>query len=67
MNKRSKAVLLGTLAVSLLGLCHSLKAQEQAARLLRQPDVSKTDVTFVYGGDLWLVPRTGGKIGRAHV
>lgn len=60
MNKRSKAVLLGTLAVSLMALLTPLQAQEQVARLLRQPDVSKTDITFTYGGDLWIVPRTGG-------
>ena len=60
LKTRSRAVLLSTFAVSLLGLVAPLQAQEQSTRLLRQPDVSKTDVVFVYGGDLWLVPRTGG-------
>jgi len=36
-------------------------AQAQVnARLLRQPDVSATQVTFVYGGDIWVVAKQGG-------
>ena len=30
------------------------------ARLLRQPDVSATEVAFVYGGDIWVVSKEGG-------
>lgn len=30
------------------------------ARLLRYPDVSATTIAFVYAGDVWLVPKTGG-------
>ena len=30
------------------------------ARLLRFPDVSQTHITFVYGGDIWTVEKTGG-------
>lgn len=30
------------------------------ARLLQQPDVSETLITFVYAGDVWTVPKTGG-------
>jgi tricorn protease len=30
------------------------------ARLLREPDVSATQIAFVYAGDIWLVPKTGG-------
>ncbi len=33
---------------------------EVDARLLRHPDVSKTHITFVYAGDVWVVPREGG-------
>jgi tricorn protease len=29
-------------------------------RLLRYPDVSETRIAFVYAGDIWLVPKTGG-------
>ncbi len=30
------------------------------ARMLRQPDVSGTHIAFVYAGDVWVVPKTGG-------
>lgn len=30
------------------------------ARLFRYPDVSSSQISFVYGGDIWLVPKTGG-------
>lgn len=30
------------------------------ARLLRYPDVSATQIAFVYGGDIWVVEKTGG-------
>ncbi|RPJ56209.1 MAG: peptidase S41 [Acidobacteria bacterium] len=30
------------------------------ARMLRQPDVSQTQIAFVYAGDIWLAPKTGG-------
>lgn len=33
---------------------------QETTKLLRQPDVSKTDIVFVYGGNLWLTPRAGG-------
>ena len=35
-----------------------LSAQE--TRLLRQPDISDTHVTFAYGGDIWVTSRSGG-------
>jgi tricorn protease len=30
------------------------------ARMIRQPDVSDTQVTFVYAGDIWVAPLEGG-------
>lgn len=30
------------------------------ARLFRYPDVSDNQISFVYGGDVWIVPKTGG-------
>lgn len=30
------------------------------ARMLRYPDVSETQISFVYAGDIWLVPKEGG-------
>ena len=34
------------------------------ARLLRQPDVSSTEIAFVYGGDIWIVDKDGGVANR---
>jgi len=31
------------------------------ARMMRQPDVSATQVVFVYAGDIWLAPKAGGQ------
>lgn len=30
------------------------------ARLLRYPDISATQIAFVYGGDIWVVESAGG-------
>jgi tricorn protease len=30
------------------------------ARMLRQPAVSATEIAFVYGGDIWVMSKTGG-------
>ena len=34
------------------------------ARMFRYPDVSDTHITFVYAGDIWVVPKTGGTAQR---
>jgi tricorn protease len=39
-------------------------ATAQGTRLLRHPTVSHDMVAFEYGGDLWVVPRTGGDARR---
>ena len=31
-----------------------------SAKLMRYADVSDTQITFVYGGDIWIMPKTGG-------
>ncbi len=33
-------------------------------RLLRNPDISATQIVFTHGGDLWIVPRAGGAARR---
>jgi tricorn protease len=52
-----------------LALCLSTRAQAQTnsatacgvdARMLRYPDVSATQIAFVYAGDIWVAPKTGG-------
>ena len=32
--------------------------------MIRQPDVSATQIVFVYAGDIWVVPKTGGEAVR---
>ncbi len=46
---------------ALLPLCVPAVAGAQIdARMFRQPDVSGTHIAFVYAGDIWVVPKTGG-------
>ena len=37
-----------------------MASAQVSARLFRYPDVSKTQITFTYGGDLWIVAKEGG-------
>lgn len=46
--------------VAFLGLPAGAAHGQVDARMLRQPDVSETHITFVYAGDIWVVPKTGG-------
>jgi tricorn protease len=34
------------------------------ARMMRQPDVSATQIAFVYAGDIWVAPKSGGEAVR---
>lgn len=36
----------------------------QGTRLLRQPDLSNNQITFTYGSDVWVVPKSGGEATR---
>src|SRR6187551_596792 len=54
-----KACLFVFLSIS----CTSLFSQVDA-RLFRFPDVSSTQIAFVYGGDIWIAPKTGGTATR---
>ncbi len=59
-----KRHLSGFFLISLL-FCFVSKSKAQInARLLQQPDVSETQITFVYAGDVWTVPKTGGTATR---
>ncbi len=53
-----KKAMLG-LAVLLFTICSH--AQSDKPLLLRQPTLSRTDICFVYGDDLWKVSRSGGE------
>ena len=50
-------------AVALLCLASLVQAQVDA-RMLRYPDVSETQITFVYAGDIWVVGKEGGMANR---
>jgi len=58
---RTRIVLL-TLVGLLFGTASAVAQID--ARLLRQPDVSETQITFVYGNDVWVVPKEGGTAHR---
>ncbi|MDE3253013.1 MAG: PD40 domain-containing protein, partial [Bacteroidota bacterium] len=36
----------------------------QETRLLRQPNISNTQIAFIYGGDVWVVGKNGGEAKR---
>lgn len=57
-----KAVLaLAILFISLASVSASFaQAQDSKPLLLRQPTLSRTDIAFMYGNDLWKVSREGG-------
>jgi tricorn protease len=53
-----------TLAAVLI-LCATIcQAQSEKPLLLRQPTLSKTQIAFAYGGDIWTVNREGGEATR---
>lgn len=51
-----RSTLLTLIALACAGSAHA----QTSARLFRYADVSATQIAFVYGGDIWLVPREGG-------
>jgi tricorn protease len=56
------------LAILLLSLASAsasfAQAQDAKPLLLRQPTLSRTDIAFMYGNDLWKVSREGGEAVR---
>ncbi len=38
----------------------SLSFAQVSAKLFQYPDISATQITFVYAGDIWIAPKTGG-------
>src|SRR4051812_4876588 len=41
-----------------------MQTDAQGTRLLRQPSLSATQIAFEYGGDIWIVPKSGGDARR---
>jgi len=52
------------LACIALAAVPSTLAGQVSARMFRHPDVSATQIAFVYAGDIWVVPKTGGTAQR---
>ncbi len=59
-----KTVLLVAICALASGLTTEWTRAGVNARMLRQPDVSDTEITFVYAGDIWVVPKEGGVANR---
>ncbi len=59
--KRSGIALLALLLCGPIALAQS---SDKEARLLRQPTIHNDHLAFVYAGDLWLLPSTGGQASR---
>jgi tricorn protease len=49
---------LGSLSLAIL--VPAVAGAQVDARMFQQPDVSATHIAFVYAGDIWVVPKTGG-------
>ena len=56
MGIKMKKILL---LVSVLSFFNTVYGQINA-KLMRYLDVSDSQITFVYGGDIWIMPKTGG-------
>ena len=51
----------GVATLAIASILSAAPAQAQVdARMFRYPDVSATSITFVYAGDVWVVPKAGG-------
>ena len=56
---------LTVLAAGLSGIVGAGSAGAQIdARMLREPTVSATQIAFIYGGDIWIMPKAGGTAQR---
>lgn len=64
-NMRRSNLLL-TLGLGLWALTSAAaeKTTHIDARMMRQPDVSATQIAFVYAGDIWVAPKAGGEAVR---
>ena len=54
------ALAVSAMTVALLAVPIPARADLEECRLLRQPDIQGDRIVFVYGGDLWTVPKRGG-------
>jgi tricorn protease len=56
----NRSIRYAALSVWCLFVSASVAHAQVDARMLQNPDVSKTSIVFSYAGDLWVVPKTGG-------
>ena len=63
MHNIAKLLVIAVAVVSAVFLAKPATAQIDA-RMLRFPDVSETHIAFVYAGDIWVVPKSGGTAQR---
>jgi tricorn protease len=52
------------LLIAFLATSLTTRAQSKTPLLLQTPTISATQIAFVYGGDIWIVPRQGGEAQR---
>lgn len=52
------------LLAGILLICFVSQASAQGTRLLRQPDISNSQIVFTYGGDIWITAKDGGDAKR---
>jgi len=57
-------VKLSLLTVLILGVIHFSPGDSSKLLLIQAPTLSKTQIAFVYGGDIWIVNRDGGEAHR---
>jgi len=57
---RCSSVLVPLAAALALSVAAAPAPAQVSARMFRQPDVSATQIAFVYAGDIWVAPKTGG-------
>jgi tricorn protease len=51
-------------SLALLAVSAGMAEAQVDARMFRYPDVSETQITFVYAGDIWVAPKSGGTAQR---
>src|SRR5688572_23340481 len=56
----SSKIFRAVLCLAFVLICSRGASAQIDARMLRYPAVSKTQIAFVYAGDVWLVSKEGG-------
>ncbi len=64
MASMSRLCIVAFLLTWLFAAPTSVRAQVTTPLLLREPTISRTQIAFSYGGDIWTVPRAGGAAHR---